>query len=378
MAWSLLEAVGSDRYLSLEECPEATSPWAQETWQIYESGFGAYCESRMDPMFHRLEHPATLVGRLLTSAAPVLVVGTGPSLAASAGDLRRLRSRVRVATSPRGAQALRDLDIVPDLVFVEHRTALDAHHSARVWRDGHAHALKAVPLVAADWRTPSDLIEGLGSRLFVPDSLPTWGAWPATLAAMALRAGASRVGLLGVDLGTTAAPDAAYTPVARLLELIAKWSTVPTLDCGAVGARKAGWPSSPLEQLATAGPLPSLAAETRRAPSRESRRTAARSMLSRAEDYVDRARSVLDEAARGKSGFGRPPVLQAAAAEMLAWKDNRTLRIDLQEGLGLSFLPRLWRSGISPHLDSALWRPLVLASHELVRQAEALEAELGS
>jgi hypothetical protein len=105
MAWSLLEAVGSDRYLSLEECPEATSPWAQETWQIYESGFGAYCESRMDPMFHRLEHPATLVGRLLTSAAPVLVVGTGPSLAACAGCAvacvwpRRRAARRRCATS---------------------------------------------------------------------------------------------------------------------------------------------------------------------------------------------------------------------------------------------------------------------------------------
>jgi hypothetical protein len=378
MAWSLLEAVGSDRYLSLEECPEATSPWAQETWDLYQRGFGAYCETRIDPMFHRLEHPAMLVGRLLTSAAPVLVVGSGPSLAASAADLRRLRNRVRVATSPRGAQALLDLDVVPDLVFIEHRTALDAHHSAREWRDGRAHALKTVPLVAADWRTPSELIEGLGSRLFVPDSLPTWGAWPATLVAMALRAGASRVGLLGVDLGTTAAPDAGHAPLARLLELISRWSPVPTLDCGATGARKAGWPVGSLEQLATAGTLPPLAAETRRAPSRESRRTAARSMLSRAEIFIERARDVLDEAARGRSGFGRPAVLQAAAAEMMAWKNNRTLRIDLQEGLGLSFLPRLWRSGLSPQLGSTLWRPLVLASHELVRQADALQAEVGS
>ena len=154
MAWSLMEAVGSDRYLTLEECPESTSPLAQDAWDLYQSGFGGYCETRLDPLFHRLEHPATSAGRLLANAAPVLVVGTGPSLAASATDLRRLRNRMRVATSPRGAEALRDLEIVPDLVFVEHRTALDAHHTARYWRDGRTNVLQSVPLIAADWRTP--------------------------------------------------------------------------------------------------------------------------------------------------------------------------------------------------------------------------------
>jgi len=79
MAWSLLEAVGSDRYLTLEECPESTSPWAQEAWDLYQTGFGGYCETRLDPLFHRLEHPAASAGRLLANAAPVLVVGTGPS-----------------------------------------------------------------------------------------------------------------------------------------------------------------------------------------------------------------------------------------------------------------------------------------------------------
>ena len=63
---------------------------------------------------------------------------------------------------------------------------------------------------------------------------------------------------------------------------------------------------------------------------------------------------------------------------MLAWSNNRTLRVDLQEGLGLSFLPRLWRLGLSAQLGATLWRPLVLGAHELVRQADALAAEVGS
>jgi hypothetical protein len=376
MAWSLLHAVGSDRYLTLDECPENTSPWAQEAWDLYQTRFGGYCETRLDPLFHRLEHPAHSVGRLQGDAAPVLVVGTGPSLAASAGELRRLRSRIRVATSPRGAEALRTFDIVPDLVFVEHRGALDAHHTARYWRDGRVNVLKSAPLVAADWRTPLPLLEGLGMRLFVPDSVPTWGSWPATLVTMALQAGAARVGLLGIDLGTAAALDPAYAPLAGLLEFIARWSPAPTLDCGAQGASKTGWPIRPLEELAADGPVPPFTADLRRAPSRESRRTAARSLLSRAEDCIERARAILDEALRAKAGFSRPAVLQAAAVEMHAWSTSRTLRIDLQEGLGVSFLPRLWRSGISTQLGSALWRPVLLAAHELVRQADALAAEV--
>ena len=159
---------------------------------------------------------------------------------------------------------------------------------------------------------------------------------------------------------------------------IARWSPAPTLDCGAIGARKGGWPVQPIEQLATADTLPALAADLRRAPSRESRYTAARSLLSRAEHYIDRAREILDEAIRGKSGFSRPAVLGEAAAEMLAWSSNRTLRIDLQEGLGLSFLPRLWRSGLSAELGGTLWRPLALGAHELVRQADSLAAEVRS
>jgi hypothetical protein len=376
MEWPLLEAIGSDRYLDIEECREGSGDARADAWTLYAEGFGGYCETRLDPLFHRLRHPARYAGRLEPHPAPVLVVGTGPSLAAAIPDVRRLRRRMRIATSPRGAEALRAVGLVPDLVLVEHRTALDAHHSARHWRDGHANAARGAPLVAAEWRTPASLVTGLGERVFVPDALPTWGAWPATLAAMALQAGASRVGLLGIDLGSRTAPDPAFTPLARLLGLIGHWSPAPTLDCGPLGASKPHWPRASLDELAADTPCPPFTALLRPAPPLEHRRADARALLERLDVHVARSRVLLAEALRARSHAGPAPV--DGAAELLAWRDDRALRIDLQEGLGLSFLPRLWRSGISARLGDTAWRPVALAAHELVGQADALAAELAA
>lgn len=376
MEWPLLEAIGLDQYLTMEECRKGSASARSAAWTLYAEGFGRYCESRLDPLFHRLRHPATLMGRLAPHPAPVLVVGTGPSLAAALPDLRRLRDRLRIATSPRGAEALQAADLAPDLVLVEHRTALDAHHSARRWRDGYALSSCRAPLVAAEWRTPSSLVEGLGERLFVPEGQPTWGAWPATLAAMALQAGATRVGLVGIDLGSRTAPDAAFAPLARLLGLIAQWSEVPTLDCGTLGASKPRWTRAPLDQLAADAPCPPFSTVLRPVPSLLSRRADARALLGRLEAHAARARILLAETLRGRSNA--ESVAMNGAAELLAWRRDRALRIDLQEGLGLSFLPRLWRSGISARLGDAAWRPVALAAHELVGQAEALAAEVAS
>jgi hypothetical protein len=61
-----------------------------------------------------------------------------------------------------------------------------------------------------------------------------------------------------------------------------------------------------------------------------------------------------------------------AVETILAWGADPVIRASVQEGLGLSFLPRLWRTGIS--MDPAIrpWRPLVLALHELLEQADRL------
>jgi len=376
MEWPLLEAIGSDQYLEMDECRAGSIAARSEAWMLYADAFGRYCETRLDPLFHRLRHPARFVGRLEPHPAPVLVVGTGPSLAAAIPDVRRLRDRLRIATSPRGAEALQAADLVPDLVLVEHRTALDAHHGARRWRDGHAVPACTAPLVAAEWRTPASLVEGLGARVFVPDDLPTWGAWPATLAAMALQAGAMRVGLVGIDLGSRMAPDLAFVPLARLLGLIAQWSEAPTLDCGTLGASKPHWTRASLDQLAADTPCPPFSAVLRPAPDPRRRRAEARALLGRLESHVERGRVLLAEAVSARSNAG--PVVTNGAAELLSWGEDRALRIDLQEGLGLSFLPRLWRSGVSARIGGAAWRPVALAAHELVGQAEALAADLAA
>src|SRR5690606_22642579 len=109
------------------------------------------------------------------------------------------RSRLHVVTSPRGAELLAQHGLAPDLVLIEHRTALDAHHSVTEARDRGVEGLKLAPLVAAEWRTPAALLEGVSpGRLFVPEPLPTWGCWPATAAALAVQGGALRIGLLGI------------------------------------------------------------------------------------------------------------------------------------------------------------------------------------
>jgi hypothetical protein len=88
---------------------------------------------------------------------------------------------------------------------------------------------------------------------------------------------------------------------------------------------------------------------------------------------VDRARGVLALASEARGGNDvAEPSLRDAAAEIMAWSGETDVRLFAQECLGLSFLPRLWRTGIDLSLGRALWRPLMLATHEMVRQAEGL------
>jgi hypothetical protein len=68
--------------------------------------------------------------------------------------------------------------------------------------------------------------------------------------------------------------------------------------------------------------------------------------------------------------------IQQAMIEMLGWRDTESLRLGLQDTLGLSVLPRIWRGGIEKDLGLDLWKPLVQAGHELLRQAKVLESRL--
>jgi len=382
--------IGSDRHLMLAETPSYVGaglnrPAADEAWILYQRDFDGFCETGLDPQFHRLSHPTSMVGGIhLRPEEPVLVVGTGPSLEARVATVARMRNHLRIFTSTRGAEALARYNIRPDLVLVEHRTALDAHHSARHVRDiassgadlhgPRSDYIRGASLVATDWRTPSSLVAGVApDRLFVPDALPTWGAWPATLAAMAIAAGSGHVGLLGIDLGDAERPDPTFAPLASLLSLLAGTPGVSTIDCGAGGAIKDGWSPDTVEELAASRPMRPLARELRRAPSIDKRRADAIAMLLFLGEAIDTARDALRLARRARGGVADLPALREVAGQMLSWGGDAQVRVGIQETLGASFLPRLWRTGMRPEaLGPAVWRPVMLAAHEVVTQADRL------
>jgi hypothetical protein len=373
--------IGSDRYLTAAEVERAAEPHplTAGAWEIYSRELQGFTGASLDPQFHRLAHPAGRVGSIrLEPAAAVLVVGTGPSLATHLGALTALRDRFRVVTSPRGAERLLSHGIVPDLVLVEHQTALDAHHSARHVKDGAGSVLASCPLVGADWRTPAALLADVPrDALFVPAPLPTWGLWPATAVAMAIEGGASRIAVLGVDLGTAARPDPAHAPLIAVLGLLARLAPVIALDCGPGGAAKRGWLKASLEEAAGSTVRGACDTHLHLAPAAGERLRDARAHLIELAPVVEQARALLAMALEARSsGRASAPALERAIHDVMAWRHDPRLRVLLQEGLGASFLPRLWRVGVDPSLGRALWRPLMLATHELVGQADALAAAM--
>ena len=58
------------------------------------------------------------------------------------------------------------------------------------------------------------------------------------------------------------------------------------------------------------------------------------------------------------------------------WGADPSIRWALQRALGLTFLPRLWRTGVSMASPQRLWRPIVLTLNELVEQADRFESRL--
>jgi len=369
--------IGSDRFLTMAQAEQVLEPHPllPVAWAAYREHFQGFTGASLDPLFHRLSHPATRVAALeLEPDATVVVVGTGPSLRPNIAGLKRLQGRVRIITSPRGAEALLPHGIVPDVVLVEHQTALDAHHSARHLGDCARNVLTACPLVAADWRTPSVLLAGVSDQsLFVPAPLPTWGLWPATAVALAVDAGVSRIALLGVDLGSAHAPDPAHAPLAALLALLARLAPIVALECGAGGATKRGWVKASIDEAAGAAVTGRCGLRSGPAASMDERRRDAFARLDRHAPVVERARALLALATAAANGSSSAvTVLEEGALEMMGWRDDGDVRLFAQEGLGLSFLPRMWRLGLDVSLGSSLWRPLMLATHELVRQADAL------
>lgn len=376
----LVERIGADRALVPADLGPLTRNAAAALpafWAAYERHWRGFCGARLDPMFSALTHPARRTGAVrVASGAPVVIVGTGPSLAPALPALVRLRPALHLVTSPRGAEVLAEAGVVADLVVIEHQTALDAQFSVGERAHRASRGLAAVPLVAADARTPAALVEGVAcDRLFVPDPLPTWGLWPATAVALALGAGAARVGLLGVDLGTRAEPDAAHAPLAELLGLLAGATAVPCVDLGPRGAAKAHWTPGTLDALAADGAVEPLLLEARSWLSPSARRERALASWHRLTPLVAQAADTLAAAVVVRDGERSPQACRRLAIHLeslLAAGGTPETRVDVQEGLGASFLPRYWRTAPDLSLGPLLWRAAALASHELLRQHRTL------
>jgi hypothetical protein len=343
----LFRLIGSDRYLAPEEVERAAEPHSltQQAWDVYRTHFQSFTGATLDPQFHRLVHPATQVGRVrLEPGTSVLVLGTAPTMPAELDAVLRVRDRVRIFTSPRGAEMLRGRGIVPDLVLVEERRDVTSPGSRQV--------LAECPLVAADWRTPAALLAPLPtSSIFVPAPALTWGLWPATAVAMAAAAHASRIALLGFDT---------RAPLTALLELIARLAPFTALDCDA--APKRGWVSAGVEECAGIELLGPMETTTWAAPRMEARAGQLSAELAELMPVVDRARQAL----ASTISFDR------ATDEILNWRDQPRLRVLLQEALGVSLLPRLWRLGVDQSAGRS--RRVRLALSEMVGQADALGA----
>lgn len=376
------ERIGRDYALQSGQLPDSAHESAAlpRLWALYEKHWRRFCGAHLDPQFHGLTHPARLTGAVVSSdAAPIVIVGTGPSLRASLPALRRVRDAVHIFTSPRGADALDEAGIVPDLVLIEHQTPLDAHFSARDLSHRGTDSLSRVPFVAADARTPAALLAGIASdKLFVPEPLPTWGLWPATSVALAIAAGARSVALLGVDLGSASRPDPSQAPLKELLELLAAHAGVPCLDAGEGGASKKHWFPTPLDLLSGSARRP-LDLVTRPWTTAAVRYARASAAWQRVLPVIEDAASTVSAACAVRDGDGSANMrskLQAGFEALLEAGAPQAARQDLQDGLGISFLPRYWRTPPDLSIGSQLWRPAVLAAHELLHQHHHLGARL--
>jgi hypothetical protein len=78
----------------------------------------------------------------------------------------------------------------------------------------------------------------------------------------------------------------------------------------------------------------------------------------------------------GDRSVGTVQRMSDALAHLLAAGQELNTRIDVQDGLGVSFLPRLWRTPPDLGLGPQLWRAAALASHELVAQHRTLGHQL--
>lgn len=379
----LVEEIGCDRALTPGDLSAAVRTDVEvlrACWAAYERQWARFCGARLDPQFSRLSHPAAWSGvPVVGDDTPVVVVGTGPSLTAALPVLSRVRPHVHLFTSPRGADALSDAGLQPDVVVVEHQTPLDAQFSVQALAE-RTHPWRDHALIVTDERTPAVLLDGIAAdRLLVLDPLPTWGLWPGTAVATALLAGAVTVALLGVDLGTPAIADLRQQPLSELLGLLALRTPTRCVDVGHAGAAKPGWQVAPLDDIVGSGRRRPLAVARLPWPAVGERLARADAARRRLAPLVSQAGAALDAAIRVRDGdrsADRCLAMMAALETLLESGFDPETRDDVQTGLGCGYLPRYWRTPPDRALGPLLWRPLALCAHEVIAQHRALVVQL--
>jgi glycosyltransferase involved in cell wall biosynthesis len=364
--------VGGDRYLSHAELPAEAAAATRTIWEIYDRLFGRFTGAGLDPLFHRFAHPPArrLAAPAFPRGVPMVIAGAGASLESSIDELRRIRDRVLLVSSWRGALTLQSHGMHADLVLVEQPNVFDAQAAADDRRFSEPARLHPFTKVLAQPAAPPDLLKDLDADACrLATGLPTWGLWPATMTALALEANVPAIGLV---------LDPPQPPLLALLELLAQAAPGACRDCVAGTPAKRGWTRTSLQSFAEIwAAQPSNVQEL---TWRHERPNAllleeARHDLATMRTLLPDAHEALAVALQARAGnVPRDRSLTRAIELMLAWGADPHLRTVLQRGLGLSFLPRFWRTGIRIGHDPQLWRPLVLALHELTTQADRLIA----
>jgi hypothetical protein len=368
-ALDIYAAIGSDRYLAHSEAGLDSHPLGRRVWEVYDRHFGRFTGATLDPELRRLRHAGQRLSLpRLSRGASVVVVGRHRLDPGETAAIERQRDQLLLVALPSSVQSLRAVGLKPDWVCVD---GADARATDDLSLDPGTTLLLARS-AEAPRGVDADAIR-------VAPMLPSWGAPLATAAALALMAGAGTVALAGLPSVAASAASLAKDDEAlwALLDLLA--AHVPSRLALASGRTplvtasssvwRRGWPETP---VASAPPR----VEWVDHGAGDQLADQARADLARLAPVLGAARPALDAAleARATETTSRP--LMRAVETLLAWGADPVIRTSVQDGLGLSFLPRLWRSGIS--MDPAIrpWRPLVLALHELLEQAERLDQAL--
>jgi hypothetical protein len=354
----LYTAVGRDRYVVHSEAGLDSTPHGRRIWDVYDRHFGRFTGVGLDPQFTRLRH----AGRRFSlprfeAGVRVMAVGCAtldPELGAA---LAAERDGVVVMATPAGAVALASCRLHADIVVVE------PHDDGARWDEGPLDP-RTTWLVDRAIDT-SAVTTGVPVR--VAPALPSWGSPLATVVALALDAGATAVGIVGAS---------GETPLRALLDLLAVQAPGRLALVDQRGPAElspaAGWTRWAAGDEHT--PAPTVIWDDHGSGARLI--DEARADLALLTPLLPDARAALDAALAARDGQASSRAVLRGVEMLLAWGADPCVRWSVQHGLGLAFLPRLWRSGISLDPSTRPWRPLVLGLHELIDQTARLSAAL--